>query len=50
MPQEWEIGVNIHLALKELYSKKPLYDDVLELKKDLFKELDKACGKSELDR
>jgi len=50
MPQEWEIGVNIHLALKELYSKKPFYDDVLELKKDLFKELDKACGKSELDR
>lgn len=50
MPQEWEIGTSVHLALKELYSKKSSYKNVEELKKDLHKELDSACGKSELDK
>ncbi|MFA6192842.1 MAG: PD-(D/E)XK nuclease family protein [Sulfurimonas sp.] len=50
MPQEWEIGVDVHSALKELYSKKSSYTSVDELKKDLHKELDEACGKSELEK
>jgi len=50
VPQEYEIGNVVHLALKELYSKKSSYSDVRELKKDLEKELDKQCGKSELDQ
>ncbi|MFA6195945.1 MAG: PD-(D/E)XK nuclease family protein [Sulfurimonas sp.] len=50
MPQEWEIGTAVHSALKELYSKKNRYLSVEELKKDLHKELDLACGKSELDK
>jgi len=50
MPQEWEIGVNIHTALKELYTKKNSYGDEVVLKKDLDRELDLACGKSELEK
>jgi len=50
MPQEWEIGINIHSALKELYTKRNSYSSVDELKKDLHKELDKASGSSELDK
>ncbi|MCX6075822.1 MAG: PD-(D/E)XK nuclease family protein [Campylobacterales bacterium] len=50
MPQEWEIGVDIHSALKELYSKKNSYSNIEELKRDLHKELDLACGKSELEK
>ncbi len=50
MPQEWEIGTAVHSALKELYSKKKSYKGTEELKKDLHKELDSACGKSELDK
>ncbi|MBL1243137.1 MAG: PD-(D/E)XK nuclease family protein [Sulfurimonas sp.] len=50
VPQEYEIGNVVHLALKELYSKKSSYTDVRELQKDLEKELDKQCGKSELDK
>jgi len=50
MPQEWEIGVDVHSALKELYSKKNSYLNVEELKRDLHKELDSACGKSELEK
>ncbi|MDO8454610.1 MAG: PD-(D/E)XK nuclease family protein [Sulfurimonas sp.] len=50
MPQEWEIGTTVHLALKELYSKKNSYLSVEELKKDLHKELDIACGKNELEK
>ena len=50
VPQEYEIGNVVHLALKELYSKKSSYTDARELQKDLEKELDKQCGKSELDR
>ncbi|MEA2073961.1 MAG: PD-(D/E)XK nuclease family protein, partial [Campylobacterota bacterium] len=50
MPQEYEIGNSVHLALKELYSKKDHYSDAQELKKDLERELDQTCGKSELDK
>ncbi|OIP55037.1 MAG: hypothetical protein AUK54_04905 [Helicobacteraceae bacterium CG2_30_36_10] len=50
MPQEWEIGTTVHFALKELYSRKNSYKNAEELKKDLHKELDVACGKSELDK
>lgn len=50
MPQEWEIGTAVHSALKELYEKKNSYTSAEELKKDLHKELDSACGKSELDK
>jgi len=49
MPQEYEIGLDVHKALQELYSKKSSYDNVENLKKDLHKELDNACGKSELE-
>jgi ATP-dependent helicase/nuclease subunit B len=50
MPQEYEIGNVVHLALKELYKKNSTYRSVKQLKKDLHKELDYACGKSELDK
>ena len=50
MPQEYEIGNSVHLALKELYIKKTTYSDVKELRRDIDKELDKVCGKSELER
>jgi len=49
MPEEWEIGTAVHDALNMLYSKKPFYTDSNELKRDLDKELDSVCGKSELD-
>ncbi|MDD2791215.1 MAG: PD-(D/E)XK nuclease family protein [Sulfurimonas sp.] len=49
MPKEWEIGRDIHTALKELYTKKRSYSDVAQLKKDLHKELDEVCGRSELE-
>ncbi|OHE00238.1 MAG: hypothetical protein A2W82_03265 [Sulfurimonas sp. RIFCSPLOWO2_12_36_12] len=49
MPQEYEIGLGVHTALKELYSKKSFYADARELKKDLYAELDNACGESELE-
>ena len=50
MPKEHEIGNTVHLALKELYTKKNLYTSLDELKKDLHKELDMACGESELEK
>ncbi|MDT8338114.1 MAG: PD-(D/E)XK nuclease family protein [Sulfurimonas sp.] len=50
MPKEYEIGLDVHEALKELYSKKSSYDDVEMLKKDLHAELDNACGESELEK
>ncbi|MDF1882932.1 PD-(D/E)XK nuclease family protein [Sulfurimonas sp. SAG-AH-194-C21] len=50
VPQEYEIGNVVHLALKEVYSKKNSYEDARELQKDLEKELDIQCGKSELDK
>jgi RecB family exonuclease len=49
MPKEYEIGNAVHLALKELYSKRSTYDSVERLKKDLHKALDDAKGESELD-
>ncbi len=50
MPKEYEIGTAVHEALKELYSKKGSYESTDELKRDLHRELDKVCGKSELDK
>ena len=50
MPKEYEIGLDIHKALCELYSKRNSYDSVDNLKKDLDRELDSACGKSELEK
>lgn len=49
MPQEYEIGNAVHLALKELYTKRSSYEDAKELKRDLDKELDAQKGESELD-
>jgi len=49
MPEEFEIGNSVHLALKELYSNQGSYDDAQLLKKDLDRELDAVCGNSELD-
>jgi len=50
MPKEYEIGVSIHTALKELYSNQNRYSDINELKKDLHKELDRVKGESELEK
>ncbi len=50
MPEEHEIGTAVHTALKNLYSKKSHYSDVLELKRDLSRELDDVCQMSELDK
>jgi len=50
MPKEYEIGNSVHEALSKLYTKKNSYHSVDELKRDLDKELDLACGNSELDK
>lgn len=50
VPQEYEIGNGVHLALKELYTKQNSYSDATLLKKDLDRELDGVRGKSELDK
>ena len=50
MPKEYEIGLDVHNALQELYTKKNLYNNVDELKRDLHAELDSACGESELEK
>ena len=50
IPEEYEIGNGVHLALKELYTKQNSYSDATLLKKDLDKELDNVRGKSELDK
>ena len=49
MPKEYEIGNAVHGSLRELYSKKSFYSDIIQLKKDLHKELDAQKGESELD-
>ena len=50
MPKEYEIGNSVHLALSNLYTKKNSYNSIEELKRDLHRELDLACGESELDK
>ena len=50
IPQEFEIGSAVHKALDELYTKQNHYLDAKVLKSELDKELDKAAGKSELDK
>ena len=50
MPKEYEIGSSVHLALKELYTKKSSYSSVDALKRDLAYELDEVRGESELEK
>ncbi|MDA7817203.1 PD-(D/E)XK nuclease family protein [Sulfurimonas sp.] len=50
MPQEFEIGNQVHKALEELYTNQSSFESVEALKKALHVELDKACGKSELEK
>ena len=50
MPKEYEIGQTVHLALKNLYTKKNSYSNVKDLQRDLNKELDALRGKSELEK
>jgi len=49
MPQEFEIGLQVHKALENLYIKQSSFLDVESLKRALHVELDKACGDSELE-
>jgi RecB family exonuclease len=49
MPQEHEIGTAIHLALKNLYSKRTSYSDPKDLRRDLYKEMDSVEAQSELE-
>ncbi len=49
MPQEFEVGLQVHKALEELYTNKSSFNDVESLKKALHVELDEACGSSELE-
>lgn len=50
IPQEWEIGTSLHDALKNLYTKKTSYGELEVLKKELARELDAVCGKSETEK
>ncbi|MCK4874782.1 MAG: PD-(D/E)XK nuclease family protein, partial [Sulfurimonas sp.] len=50
MPQEFEIGLDVHKALEELYTQQSSFDSVETLKKALHVELDDACGESELEK
>ena len=50
MPKEYEIGLDVHKALQELYTKESSYENAETLKKDLHVELDRACGDSELEK
>ena len=50
MPPEWAVGIDIHTALKNLYTKQNSYTDASQLKRDLEKELDNVCGESELEK
>jgi RecB family exonuclease len=49
-PADYKLGLDIHLALKELYLKKSTYDNAKLLQADLFKELDSVLGKSEYEK
>jgi RecB family exonuclease len=49
-PADYKLGLDIHLALKELYLKKASYDNAKLLQIDLFKELDSVLGKSEYEK
>jgi len=49
MPQEFEIGLQVHKALENLYIKQSSFLDVESLKRALHVELDYACGESELE-
>lgn len=49
IPQEYEIGIQVHNALKELYTKQNFYTDVELLQKNLAFELDQQKGGSEFE-
>ena len=49
-PADYKLGLDIHLALKELYLKQSTYDNAKLLQIDLFKELDSVLGKSEYEK
>ena len=49
IPKEYEIGVDVHNALKNLYTKKNHYSFVEELQRDLNRELEEVKGMSELE-
>lgn len=50
IPQEYQIGSDIHSALKNLYSKQKSFLSVDELKTALFRELDATCKESEFEK
>jgi RecB family exonuclease len=50
MPQEWEIGSKIHLALKRLYEKNSYFDNEEVLFKSLENELEALSLESELEK
>lgn len=50
MPEEWEIGLSVHEALKQLYTKQNSYTDIQKLKQDLSYELERVKGDSELEK
>jgi RecB family exonuclease len=50
MPQEWEIGVAIHAALRDIYRVKNKYESYEALKKDVDKALDSITKKNELEK
>jgi len=50
MPKEYEIGNKVHKALLNLYTKKSSYDNVENLQKDLYRELDLICKNNEVEK
>ena len=50
MPQEFEIGLQVHKALENLYIKQNSFNDINKLKHALHVELEKARGDSELEK
>lgn len=50
IPKEYEIGIKVHAALKEVYTKQKVYTQVDELQKELFRALEKQKGSSEFER
>jgi len=50
MPKEFEIGLDVHKALENLYAKQNSYLDLQKLKKALNMELDNVCKNTEFDK
>jgi len=49
IPKEYEIGLDVHSALKNLYTKQKSYTSVEKLQKDLYRELEEQKGTTELE-